>query len=148
MNQSRKQRQARSTARDMEDLLSAYIRNQRLEEAEAYVERGRQFAKIDTREIKDRWVAAFRKMVEARQARNHEPDTNRRNRMDIEAELLLRKVDLPYAAVGKEMDVLAAAAKTGIRELQRDPMRLLKVEAELQADLAAFEEKARKARSN
>jgi hypothetical protein len=148
MTQSRKRTRKRPTPRAMEDLISAYLRNQELEEAQAYVDRGRKLAKVETRELKDRWVVAFRKMADARQAWNHEPNGNRRNRTDIEAELLIRKVKLPYAAVEKEKAALLAAAKAGIRELQRDPARLLRVEVEFQADLTAFEEKVKKSRPN
>jgi hypothetical protein len=68
--------------------------------------------------------------------------------MDIEAELLIRKVDLPYTAVKKDVAAFSAAAQTAINELQRDPLRLSQIESELQDDLSAFEAKGKTSPKN
>jgi hypothetical protein len=43
------------------------------------------------------------------------PAINRRDRADIEAELLIRNVDLPYVTVRKEMKALSSAAEAAVR---------------------------------
>jgi hypothetical protein len=132
----------------MEKLLVSYLRNKDFEQAEDYIGRGRHLSKIETRKLKDRWIQAFRKMVAARESREPEPSTNRRNRIDIEAELLIRKVDPPYAAVKKELDAFSAGVQAAVDELRRDPARLSQIESELQDDLSAFKTKGKTARKN
>jgi hypothetical protein len=143
-----KSRKPRKQSRDMEKLLVSYLRNKDFEQAEDYIGRGRHLSKIETRKLKDRWIQAFRKMVAARESREPEPSTNRRNRIDIEAELLIRKVDPPYAAVKKELDAFSAGVQAAVDELRRDPARLSQIESELQDDLSAFKTKGKTARKN
>jgi hypothetical protein len=142
-----KSRKPRKQSRDMELILS-YLRNQALEEAEDYIKRGRRLAKIDTRKLKDNWVHAFRRTVAARKSHEPESNTNRQNRVDIEAELLIRKVEPPYAEVKEEIDAFSAMADAAFNELQRDPLRLSQTESELQAGLSAFKVKGKKSRKN
>jgi hypothetical protein len=66
----------------------------------------------------------------------------------LKAELLIRKVDLPYTAVKKDVAAFSAAAQTAINELQRDPLRLSQIESELQDDLSAFEAKGKTSPKN
>ena len=143
-----KTRKPRKQSRGMEELLVSYLRYRALEDAEDYINRGRHLSKIDMRKLKDRWIHAFRRAVAARQSRQRESSTNRQNRIDIEAELLIRKVDPPYAAVKKELDAFSAAAQAAFNELQRDPVRLSQIESELQDDLSAFKTKGKTARKN
>jgi hypothetical protein len=143
-----KGRKPRKQSRDKGELLDSYLRNKALEDAEDYIKRGRHLSKLDTRKLKDRWIEAFLRTVAALQSREPEPSTNRQNRIDIESELLIRKVDPPYAAVKKEMAAFSAAAQTAINELQRDPLRLSQIESELQDDLSAFEAKGKTSRKN
>ena len=144
-----KSRKAREQSRDTEkDLVLTYLRNQGLEDTENYIRRGRSLSKVDAGELKDRWVHAFRRMVAAAQSHQRESKLNRRDRADIEAELLIRNVDLPYDAVRKEMQAFFSAADAAVKHLRRDPSRVLDVEAGLQADLSAFKEKGKTSTKN
>jgi hypothetical protein len=144
-----KTRKTRGHSRDtQEDLVLSYLRNQGLEEAEDYVKRGRSLSKVDAGELKDRWVYAIRRMAAAAQSGQREPRVNRRHRADLEAELLIRKVDLPYDAVKKELEGLMSAAEAVVKALRREPLRLSQVEAELQADLSAFKAKGKRSSKN
>jgi hypothetical protein len=143
-----KGRKPRKRSRDMEELVGSYLRNQALEDAENYIKRGRHLSKVDTRKLKDQWIHAFRRMVAAVQSRERDSSADRQNRMDIEAELLIRKVDLPYTAVKKDVVAFSAAAQTATNELQRDPLRLSQIESELQDDLSAFEAKGKTSPKN
>jgi hypothetical protein len=144
-----KSRKAREQSRDTEkDLVLTYLRNQGLEDTENYIRRGRSLSKVDAGELKDRWVHAFRRMVAAAQSHQRESKLNRRDRADIEAELLIRNVDLPYDTVRKEMKALSSAAEAAVKALRQEPLRLSQVEAELQADLSALKEKGKRSRKN
>lgn len=146
MAKSRKSRgQSRGTEKD---LVLSYLQNSTLEQAENYIKRGRSLSEVDAGELKDRWVHAFRRMVAAAQSRQRESNLKRRDRTDIEAELLIRNVDLPYDAVRKEMTALFSAAEAAIKDLRRDPSRVLDVEAGLQADLSAFKQKGKTSTKN
>jgi hypothetical protein len=146
MAKSRKSRgQSRGTEKD---LVLSYLQNSTLEQAENYIKRGRSLSEVDAGELKDRWVHAFRRMVAAAQSRQRESNLKRRDRTDIEAELLIRNVDLPYDAVRKEMKALFSAAEAAIKDLRRDPSRVLDVEAGLQADLSAFKQKGKTSTKN
>src|SRR2546423_534127 len=121
-----KSRKSRGQSRDTEkDLVLSYLQNSTLEQAENYIKRGRSLSKVDAGELKDRWVHAFRRMVAAAQSRQRESNLNRRDRTDIEAELLIRNVDPPYDAVRKAMKALSSAVEAVIKDLRRDPSRLL-----------------------
>jgi hypothetical protein len=144
-----KSRKSRGQSRDTKkDLVLSYLQNSTLEQAENYIKRGRSLSEVDAGELKDRWVHAFRRMVAAAQSRQRESNLNRRDRTDMEAELLIRNVDLPYDAMRKEMKALSSAAEAVIKDLRRDPSRLLDVEAGLQADLSAFKEKGKTSTKN
>jgi hypothetical protein len=144
-----KSRKSRGQSRDTEkDLVLSYLQNSILEQAENYIKRGRSLSKVDAGELKDRWVHAFRRMVAAAQSRQPESNLNRRDRTDIEAELLIRNVDPPYDAVRKEMKALSSAAEAAIKDLRRAPSRVLEVESGLQADLSAFKEKGKTSTKN
>jgi hypothetical protein len=144
-----KSRKSRGQSRDTEkDLVLSYLQNSTLEQAENYIRRGRSLSEVDAGELKDRWVHAFRRMVAAAQSRQRESNLNRRDRTDIEAELLIRNVDLPYDAVRKEMKAFFSAAEAAIKDLRRDPSRVLDVEAGLQADLSALKQKGKTSTKN
>ncbi|HWX28698.1 MAG TPA: hypothetical protein VNZ53_14840 [Steroidobacteraceae bacterium] len=127
-----------------EKLVSAYLQNQTLEQAEEYVKRGRSLAGEGTEELKQRWIKAFQQWVKSVEEERRQHHSDRRERDDIEAELLIRNVDLPYDAVKKEQDALIEATNLVVEKLQRDPTRLWKIEEELQEDLAAFQNKSKK----
>jgi hypothetical protein len=131
-----------------EKLVSAYLQNQTLEQAEEYVKRGRSLAGEGTEELKQRWIKAFQQWVKSVEEERRQHHSDRRERDDIEAELLIRNVDLPYDAVKKEQDALIEATNLVVEKLQRDPTRLWKIEEELQEDLAAFQNKSKKTPSN
>ena len=122
--------------------------NQTLEQAEEYVKRGRSLAGEGTEELKQRWIKAFQQWVKSVEEERRQHHSDRRERDDIEAELLIRNVDLPYDAVKKEQDALIEATNLVVEKLQRDPTRLWKIEEELQEDLAAFQNKSKKTPSN
>ena len=131
-----------------EKLVSAYLQNQTLEQAEEYVKRGRSLAGEGTEDLKQRWIKAFQQWVKSVEEERRQHHSDRRERDDIEAELLIRNVDLPYDAVKKEQDALIEATNLVVEKLQRDPTRLWKIEEELQEDLAAFQNKSKKTPSN
>jgi hypothetical protein len=129
-------------------LVQAYLENQGLEQAEAYISRGRTLAKVETELLVDKWVAAFKNMANARDAGQKEDEANRITRADLEAELLLRRVDLPYRMVERELALLRAALETAMDELRKDPARLAEVNKDIAADIAAFHNKTKARPSN
>jgi hypothetical protein len=131
-----------------EKLVSAYLQNQALEQAEEYVKRGRSLAGKGTEELKQRWIKAFQQWVKSVKKERRQHQSERRSRDDIEAELLIRNVDLPYDAVKKEQEALIEATNLLVEKLQRDPTRLWEIEEELQEDLATFQDKSKKTPSN
>src|SRR6202023_2805034 len=85
-----------------EKLVSAYLQNQTLEQAEEYVKRGRSLAGEGTEELKQRWIKAFQQWVKSVKKARRQHQSERGARDDIEAELLIKNVDFPYDAVKKE----------------------------------------------
>ena len=131
-----------------EKLVSAYLQNQALEQAEEYVKWGRSLAGEGTEELKHRWIKAFQRWVKSVKKEKRQHQSERRARDDIEAELLIRNVDLPSDAVKKEQDALIEATNLLVEKLQRDPSRLWEIEEKLQEDLATFQDKSKKTPSN
>jgi hypothetical protein len=97
---------------------------------------------VDTRELKDRWVAAFKRYVEIIEAGGRRDEDN--NRADIEAELLIRRESAPHELVKREWDLMRQIAE----DLRRDPDRLAEVEEALQIDIAEFEASSKKSPTN
>ena len=123
---------------DVDDNLSAYLRNQRLKCAEAYLKRGRHLAKTPTGQLQERWVTLFKTYVECAMGLQREARDSELEREDIEAELLIRKLDPPYELVRKETKDLQVATTLAVAELQRNPARLQQVEEELAEDISEF----------
>jgi hypothetical protein len=123
---------------DIAKLTQAWIENKPLEQAQAYVRRGRRYADLPTDEVKERWVVAFRRMVsEVRDASlQREPN-------DLEAELILRQEQPPFERVRKEMDEFTAAAVAALELLKRDPEKFARADQEVMNEIAAFQKSTR-----
>ena len=142
-------RRIKDKAMTDEKLVSAYLQNQTLEQAEEYVKRGRSLAGEGTEELKQRWIKAFQQWVKSVKKERRQHQSERRARDDIEAELLIRNVDLPYDAVKKEQEALIETTNLLVEKLQqRDPTRLWEIEEELQEELATFQDRSKKTPSN
>lgn len=128
---------------DINKLTRAWIENKPLEQAQAYVRRGRFYAGLPTDEVKERWVAAFRRMV------GDVRDTSlQREPNDLEAELTLRQEQPPFERVRKEMDEFTAAAVAALELLKRNPERFAKADQDVMNEIAAFQKSTRGAPKN
>ena len=121
----------------------AWIENKPLEQAQAYARRGRRYADLPTDELKERWVAAFRRMVDDVRDTSLQREPN-----DLEAELTLRQEQPPFERVRKEMDAFTAAAVAALELLKRDPAKFAKADQEVMNEIAAFRKSAKGAPKN
>lgn len=121
----------------------AWIENKPLEQAQAYVRRGRRYAHLSTDEIKERWVTAFRRMVGNVRDTSLQSEPN-----DLEAELTLRQEQPPFDRVRQEMDAFTAAAVRALELLKRDPQRFAEADRQVMDEIAAFRNSAKGAQKN
>ena len=117
----------------MTKLTYAWLQNKPLELAQDYLARGRRYAGLPTDEVKTRWVAAFREMVADLRAPERQQAAQ-----DLEAELTLRKEDVPYDLVRTELESFSAAAMAAIQRLRQDPERFARIDREIMQQIAAF----------
>ena len=116
---------------DPHDQAEAFLHNDALEKAQAYARRGRRHAQVQTEELRDVWVAAFK--VWATDFR----DALLRGMVDdLESELMLRGEAPPYDRVKAAADKLRAYARQLLDTLPPDEYR--RISADLKRDLAAF----------
>lgn len=128
---------------DISKLTQAWIENKPLEQAQAYVRRGRCYAELPTDEVKERWVTAFRRMVTDVRDTSLQREPN-----DLEAELTLRQEQPPFERVRKEMDEFTAAAVAALELLKRDPEKFAKADQEVMNAIEAFRKSTRGASKN
>ncbi len=122
---------------DITKLTRAWIENKPLEQAQAYVRRGRRYADLSTDEVKERWVTAFRRMVADVRDTSLQREPN-----DLEAELTLRQEQPPFERVRQEMDAFTAAAVAALELLKRDPERFARADQEVMNEIDAFRKTA------
>jgi hypothetical protein len=116
-----------------EEDLTAWLRNQGLDQVEDYVRRGRQFGGVDVDEVKRGWVAAYK--VWARDLQNADA---RKIADDLEAELSLRGEEPPYSLVKAEQEAVTAAVTAAEEELLLDPERMREIGSGIVRDMIAF----------
>jgi hypothetical protein len=93
------------------ELVLAYLQNQRIEALEAYLKRGRQLADIDDQELNRRWIVAFKTWA-AEVAAGFQ--SGHRERLDLDSELMLRGKEPPFESVAEECRVLLAFVKVQV----------------------------------
>ena len=118
------------------DLVDAWVANQRLERLEGYIKRGRPLANLSLEELRARWINAIRDWASSLSNFDHE------EREDIEAEMKLRKIDPPFDLVVDQLNAIRSAAeKVGVAILN-DPERRDAIDRHLTAELRQFEKRA------
>jgi hypothetical protein len=80
-----------------DDLLRGFLQHTMMEETKAYMHRGRQHEALQSRELNDRWVAAFRDWFK------HRKPKHIITMDDLSAELRLRRKEPPYARIAGEI---------------------------------------------
>ena len=83
--------------RDAGAILNAFLQHKSMEQMQAYLARGRRFAKLDIRRLNEDWVIAVRSWLA------HKHRTKERLMDDLAAELRLRGLEPPYGAVEQEL---------------------------------------------
>jgi hypothetical protein len=119
------------------DLVDAWLANQRLERLEGYIKRGRPLANISLEELRARWIAAMRAWVSSLSEFDHE------EREDIEAEMKLRKIEPPYDLVRDHLNAIRSAAEKVGAEILNDPERRDAIDRHLTAEIRQFEKSAK-----
>ena len=90
---------------DPEAVVKAFLQHKSLEQMRGYQARGRRFAKLAVRQLTEDWIIAVRSWLA------HKDHTNERMMDDLAAELRLRGVEPPYAAVEQELADRSARTK-------------------------------------
>lgn len=100
---------------DLDQAAAAFIENEKLEQMQAYLGRGRRYAALAPADLEARWVAAFRDF-----AADIGDDEDLVRMFDLEAEYRLRGLDLPerlvaaeQAAFDRDMEAWAAGDPDG-----------------------------------
>jgi hypothetical protein len=116
----------------------AFLENQQFLRLEDYVKRGRELARVDTGDLKNRWITEFKKWVAFRPRY-----MDQRAREDIEGELALRGEQPPFDLVKDEVEALRAASRTAMDQLKRDPLALARAERKLADDMVEFSQSSK-----
>jgi hypothetical protein len=119
------------------DLVDAWLANQRIERLEGYIKRGRLLAHISLEELRARWIATIRAWANSLSDFNHE------EREDIEAEMKLRKIKPPYDLVKDRLNAIRSAAEKFGAEILNDPERREAIDRHLTAEIRQFEKRAK-----
>jgi hypothetical protein len=88
-----------------EAIVNGFLQHKSLEQTQEYLARGRRFAKLDVGQLTEDWINAVRGWLA------HKDRTNERMMDDLAAELRLRRVEPPYAAVEQELADRSAQTK-------------------------------------
>jgi hypothetical protein len=123
--------------------ITAWLRNQGLDQVEDYVRRGRQFGGVDADEVRRGWVAAYKAW-----ARDLQNADARKLTDDLEAELSLRGEEPPYALVKAERDALTSVVAAAAEDLMRNPERMREVGSGIVRDVVAFLDSGKGPRTN
>ena len=91
--------------RDPEAIVNAFLQHKSMEQMQDYLARGRRFARLDVGRMNKDWVIAVRGWLA------HKHRTKERLMDDLAAELRLRGVEPPYAAVEQELAHRSAQTK-------------------------------------
>jgi hypothetical protein len=127
------------------DLVLAYLENVRLEATADYVRRGRQLSHVDVEELKQGWVAEFKRWVANLGSDNR---VDPRPREDIESELQLRKIEPPWDLVQDELERMREASSAHMARLAEDPKKLEQKERMISEDVEAFRRNVDDAKRN
>jgi hypothetical protein len=111
--------------RDPEAIVNAFLQHKSMEQMQDYLARGRRFARLDVGRMNKDWVIAVRGWLA------HKHRTKERLMDDLAAELRLRGVEPPYAAVEQELAHRSAQTKEterkkAFREVAREIGELLR----------------------
>jgi hypothetical protein len=91
----------------IKDLTMSIVAEAAMDETLDYVKRGRRFKETDGEELKQRWAATFRLLINDLDDRQVLGALN-----DLGAELQLREIGLPYEAVKVQVEKLIATVRT------------------------------------
>ena len=91
--------------RDPEAIVNAFLQHKRMEQMQAYLARGRRFAKLGVERLNEDWVIAVSSWLA------HKHRTKERLMDDLAAELRLRGLEPPYGAVEQELADRSAQTK-------------------------------------
>ncbi len=80
--------------------VTAFLRTEEMDQAQSYLERGRELRRLCDADLKEIWVAAFERWFESRSTRTG------RNMDDVAAEIRLRGLEMPYDRVRSKIDRL------------------------------------------
>jgi hypothetical protein len=83
--------------RNPKAIVNAFLQHKSLERTQDYLARGRRFAKLDIGQLNKGWIIAVRSWL------GHKDRPNERMMDDLTAELRLRGLEPPYAAVEQEL---------------------------------------------
>jgi hypothetical protein len=91
--------------REPEAIVNAFLQHKSLEQRQDYLVCGRRFAKLDVAQLNKDWIIAVRIWLA------HKDRTNERMMDDLVAQLRLRGLEPPYAAVEQELADRSAQTK-------------------------------------
>ena len=124
---------ARST---MERDLRALFKSSTMDCAIDYLRRGRKFKPFPDADLIDKWKLALH-------ASAHDIDDAQvaLNRIDLESEIELRSLELPYNEVRDAFELFILKTTERMEQLRNDPDAFVAANEKLQAELDAFREK-------
>jgi len=95
---------------DPEAVVNAFLQQKGMEQVQAYLARGRRFAKLDVGRLNTDWIIAVRIWLA------HKHRTKERMMDDLAAELRLRGLEPPYGAVEHDLADRSAQTKKAERK--------------------------------
>jgi hypothetical protein len=111
-------------------LAKAYVVEKTIENTHRYLLEGRQYAEFSDDEVIDLWIGAFRDLA----ATGFSQDPLKAELLDIESELGLRGIGMPFDQVQPELALFSKHLERRRREGRLDPADCPEARAEL-ADL-------------
>jgi len=110
----RKMDESAEDPRDPEAIVNAFLQHKSMKQMQDYLARGRRFAELDIGRLNKDWIIAVRSWLA------NKDRTKERMMDDLAAELRLRGVEPPYAAVEQELaDRSAQTKETERKKIRR-----------------------------
>lgn len=113
-----------------DELMAAWLKNKLMQDVERYAKRGRRFKDLAIDELRERWIARFREFA-------HGDRSTADERIDLEAEIVLRGEEPPYEVVKSEKQAIIGWVKAISDAVAQNPTMLDKF-TDLVDDLTEF----------
>jgi hypothetical protein len=124
------------------NLVEAWLASLVMERLQKYLQNGRRFRDVSIETLRAQWIKEIRAWAD-----NCRAQFDHCEHEDIEAEMSLRKIELPFDEAKAALQTIRRACKETLRDLRRDPDGLVRREQEIVDAIEKFKAEAERSKS-